>query len=173
MSKPNYKDSVRQAMFNNHKRQLKSPAKKRGKNKKPEKDVERSCMSWMNEAGFSMNVVEAKAVYSHSAGRYIKGQTDAGFSDSAGVCSDGIGAFVEFKSKGRLSTLSIIQREFLRTKILKGAFGVVVDCADLLAEIHSGWRKARRQSIGAGTAYLLSKLPKEKEDKDCSEKLFG
>jgi len=172
MSKNNFKKGVWNALTANHARQLKTPVKKRGKNKKPEKDVERSCMAWMRENGFSMNVVEAKAVYSHSAGRYVSGQTDAGFSDSAGVCSDGIGAFVEFKSKGRLSTLSEIQREFLKEKIFKGAFGVAVDSAEYLAELHAGWRKAKRGGLDAGITYLFNMLPKKKKEHD-EGSLFG
>ena len=64
-----------------------------------------------------------------------------------------------------LCNLKDHQREFLREKILKGCFAVVVDTSDRLAEYYSGWMKAKRKSSEHGISYLMSVLPKKKESK--------
>lgn len=140
--------------------------KTRGKNKRPEKSTEKQCMDWFHEHGFSMHVVEAKAVYSQSAGRYLSGQVAAGFSDAAGCAPDGIGCFVEFKAKGRLSTLRPQQREFLKAKILRGCFSCVVDSCEKLSELYSRWKKEKRRGPEYGISYLMGELPKDKISKD-------
>lgn len=139
--------------------------KPRGKNKTPEKTTEKACMEWFFENGFSMHVVEAKAVWSKSANRYLTGQVAPGFSDSAGCTPEGIGCFVEFKAKDRRSTLRDSQREFLREKIIKGCFAVVVDRVEHLEMYYKEWMKIRRKDLDMSIGYLLSILPKEKKSK--------
>lgn len=146
--------------------------KKRAPNKKPEKSTEIACMEWFLEYGFSMHVVEAKAVWSKAAGRYLNGQVAPGFSDSAGCTPDGIGCFVEFKAKDRISTLRPAQREFLKEKIIKGCFACVVDGIERLKENYAQWRKAKRQSDEDAISYLLSVMPKDKSGRDDDGPLF-
>jgi hypothetical protein len=130
-----FKDRVRQAVEKHHAKQLREPRKK--PNGKPEKEVEKACMAWLRANGFSCSVVESKAVYSEASGRYMNGQTDAGFADCVGVHDSGTAVFIEFKAKGRLSTLRPAQKAFLREKIRFNAFAIVVDSAEMLAET---WR---------------------------------
>ena len=140
--------------------------KPRKKNKKPEQQTVKECMEWFHEFGFSMHVVDSTAVYSVSAGRYLTGQTVAGFSDSAGCTPEGVGCFVEFKAKGQLRTLRPAQREFLRAKILKGCFACVVDSKTLLHETYFHWVRLERIDSQAPTAYLLDQLPRMKLRED-------
>lgn len=114
-------------------------------------------MDWLRANEFSVNVVESKAVYNQSAGRYIRGQTDQGFSDAVGCHNTGLGVFIEFKAPGRLSTLRPAQKAFLREKIDFGAFVAVVDSAERLSEIWESFKK-ERQANGPASAktYLLS-----------------
>lgn len=151
--------SVEDAVLNFSRKQLKSETKSNKKNKSPEKDVEKECMNWFNTNGFSMNVVESKAVFNQSAGRYLTGQTITGFLDSAGCTPSGYGCFVEFKAKKKLSTLRQRQRIFMREKILKGCFSCVVDGAELLQENYQAWNVLGKEDR---VGYLLSIIPKQR-----------
>lgn len=151
-----FKSRVRQAMERHH---AKLNRTKRSKpNGKPEKEVERACMEWLRENGFSCHVVESKAVYSHKAGRYIRGQTDEGFADCVGVYgATGTAVFIEFKAPGRVSTLRPAQKHFLRTKINHNAFACVVDSVERLSKV---WNEYlfRRASLNH-QEFLFSELP--------------
>ena len=148
------------ALLKHHQKQLPKENKKTRKNGKPEQITVRECMHWFNDHGFSMNIVESKAVYSASAGRYLRGQVAAGFLDSAGCTPLGIGCFVEFKAKGKRTTLRDAQREFIRDKVLKGCFSCVVDSQQNLENIYTQWINLDREG---GIAYLLSILPSNKK----------
>lgn len=127
-------------------------------NGRPEKEVERDCMEWLKEHGFSCHVVESKAVYSHKAGRYIKGQTDEGFADCVGVYgATGTAVFIEFKAPGRVSTLRPAQKHFLRTKIDHNAFAVVIDSVEKLEQIWNEYL-VKRASL-SHQSFLFSQLP--------------
>lgn len=142
-----------------------APKRSRSKrNQKPEQITVRECMDWFNDLGFSMSVVESKAVFSASAGRYLSGQTVAGFTDSAGCTPYGMGCFVEFKARGKRSTLRPAQREFIKAKIFKGCFACVVDSKDRLHEVYFKWLELSRKDKETAIAYLLSDLPKKKEE---------
>lgn len=154
--------SVKNALLKYHEKQLQKNNSKRRKNKKPEKQTEKECLDWMREHGFSVHIVESKAVYSTSAGRYLKGQTVSGFIDCCGCDPNGFGVFVEFKARGRRSTLRDSQREFLKEKILKSAFGCVIDRAEQLAEIYRQWCRLKRHGRDESIAYLLEQIPKKK-----------
>ena len=128
------------------------------KNQKPEFTLTLTpCLLWMRESGWSVDVVEAKGVYNAQAGRYLDGQTEAGMSDIVGCTPQGIGAFVEAKAPGKLSTLRPAQREFLIDKIRCGAFAVVVDSVDRLNRLYRKWwsMSGRTESI----QFLMSELP--------------
>ena len=151
----NFRDRVRGALEKHHAKQIKTRRTK--PNGKPEKNVEKLCMDWLRANGFSMNVVESKAVFNAQAGRYIRGQADQGFSDAVGCHQSGLAAFVEFKAPGRLSTLRPAQKAFLREKIDFGAFACVVDSVERLEEIWATYQSERR-GVGPAAAktYLLS-----------------
>jgi len=162
--------SAKDALMNFSKKQIKSnEVILRKSNDKPEQDVEKACMPWFKSTGFSMNVVESKAVWNNKARRYLSGQTVSGFTDSAGCTPSGIGSFVEFKAKGKRSSLKEHQRKFIHEKIIKGCFSCVVDSVECLEKTYQMWNLfmldgERSQSI----AYLLSILPEKKTrvDKD-------
>lgn len=136
----------------------------RKKNERPEWELtKKPCMKWFKAEGFSMSIVESKAVYSATEGKYLHGQTDAGFSDAAGCTPDGIGAFVEFKAPGRRSNLSEGQRQFLLEKINKGCFAVVVDSVSCLESIWSQFQSTYRiMGRAQAIALLLRHLPRER-----------
>ena len=153
--------SVKDALESYSKKQLQSNRTTSRKNKKPEQKTVNACMAFFEEYGFSMHIVESKAVYSVAAGGYIRGQTVSGFSDSAGCTPTGVGCFVEFKAKGKRSTLRLAQKEFLKEKILKGCFACVVDSDALLKEYYSEW--SARDEFDDRVSYLFNLLPKKKE----------
>lgn len=134
------------AVEKHHAKQIKTPRTK--PNGKPEKEVSLACMAWLKANGFSCNVVESKAVYSEASGRYMSGQTDPGFSDCVGVHVSSVAVFIEFKAKGRLSTLRPAQKAFLRDKIKHNAFACVVDSVEMLAET---WRLFSLARLGQDT----------------------
>lgn len=131
--------SAEDALMNYQKRVLESVKTSQKKNKKPEKDVEKACMAWFEAKGFSMHIIESKAVYNPKLGRYLKGQTVSGMSDSIGCTPDGIGCFVEFKAKGKKFTLKEHQRNFLTEKINRGCFAAVVDDVRDLEATYQHW----------------------------------
>ena len=156
-----FKARVQKAMENHHAKLIKKKRAPREKpNGRPEKEVEKACTRWLRTNGFSVNVVESKAVYSASAGRYLSGQTDQGFSDCVGVHgATGIAVFIEFKAPGRTSTLRPAQKHFLRDKIKFNAFACVVDSSEKLASIWHQFRLARQESFGAAQECLNSAIP--------------
>lgn len=132
----------------------------------PEKEVEKEALVWCKSKGFDISVVESKAVYSRAAGRYLRGQTEAGFSDLVGVTNDGRAVFIELKAKGKLSTLKPHQYDFLLRKIKLGAFACCIDSASLLDEVHSKWSHLIEIEPEMAKKYLEEILPKSKLTKE-------
>jgi hypothetical protein len=129
------------------------------KNQKPEFSLTVvPLIEWFETAGWSMDVIESKAVYNVQAGRYLEGQTIAGMPDMVGCTSSGIGAFVEAKAPGKLSTLRPAQRQYLTDKIKLGAFAAVTDSVQRLERIYLGWQTTSDQNR---IKYLLDQLPPE------------
>ena len=126
------------AMQSYHDRQSKTQIITR-KNKKPEKEVERQCMDWMRLRGWSVQVIESKATYNPEIGVYRNQSAKAGTADCIGCTNDGIFVAVEFKAKGRKSTLRPQQYKFLVEKIEHNAFAVCVESADELAHYYELW----------------------------------
>lgn len=166
--------SAKSALENYSRRHL-GIKKPRKKNSKPEKEVEAKVVAWCKENGFEISVVESKAVFNRAAGRYIKGQTDAGFSDMAGITGDGsgCGAFIELKAQGKLKTISVAQYDFLLAKIQKGAFSCCIDSVELLAQIYYGWLTLKHQNPNDAKSYLISFLPKPRQLKTSNDELSG
>ena len=156
-------NSIVRALNKYSSKQIKSTNKPmRKKNTKPEKEVEKAVTRWLKDNGFSCNVVDSKAVYSTSSGRYMNGKTDMGFSDIVGCTPNGLAVYIELKAKGKRSTLKIHQYDFLLNKINHGAFAVCVDSVDCLVDIVS---KFRHCSYENRIKLLTDHLPKKKRDR--------
>jgi hypothetical protein len=138
--------------------------KKKSKNKAPEKEVQKEIVLWLMSCGFDVSVVESKAVYSRSANRYLRGQTEPGFSDLAGVTPNGIGCFIELKAVGKIANVSRAQHDFINRKIRLGAFACVVDSVSYLAEVYRVWVLLLKQNEQDAKDYLLSLLPDKFND---------
>jgi len=152
-----------------------SPKKPRTKNAKPEFELKKLIMKWLVDNGFNCNVVESKAVFSAAAGGYIRGQTDAGFSDIVGVCPyAGVACFIELKAPGKRSTLKEHQRQFLLDKARWFSFAVCVDSVELLNQTYREWVKLfSKGQMQEARTYLVNALPKESvKGKDSLEDIF-
>lgn len=159
-------DSAMRALNKYSQKQIKSTKKSKSKKRtglSPEKTVEKEVMKWIKDQGFSCNVVEAKAIYSPTAGQYLRGQTDAGFPDIAGCTPHGLGCFIELKAKGKRSTLKEHQRQFLIEKINRGAFAVCVDSVDCLRDIIN---RIKGSSYDQRKDLLLDHLPKKRKPRE-------
>ena len=159
--------SVKEALEKYSRRHL-GIKKERQKNSKPEKEVESKVVAWCRSNGFEMSVIESKAVFNRAAGRYIKGQTDAGHCDMAGIIGDGsgCGAFIELKAPNKVKNISPAQYDFLLAKINKGAFGCCIDSVELLNKIYYGWLQLKHKNPLEAKAYLISFLPVPKSVKE-------
>ena len=147
-------------------RQDKKNAGPTRKNSKPEKDlVQKPCMKWMRERGWSVNVFEAKATWSAARGRYISQSVPAGTCDCMGNMPDGHGVAIEFKAPGRLVTFcdNEVQEEFLKNKVDGGVFACVVDSVERLAEIYEAWAPLKASNdMTRAKEYLRLMLPKKR-----------
>jgi len=165
--------SVRDALEAYSQRMIADTKKKKSKkNKKPEFEVVKACMLELDSLGFSMDKVEAKAVFSHKAGMYLSGPVVAGFPDACGCTPTGIGCFIEFKSWARKTMVSDGQRKFLRTKILKGCFALVVYDLDQMKKDYYKWNELYVIDKEKAVAYLLNLLPPEKVSRGVEFDLF-
>lgn len=148
--------------------QKQTPSKKpRRKNNKPEKLVEKEVLAWCKQQGWSVDVVESKAVYSASAGRYLSGQTKSGYADVVGSTDQGLSVSIELKSPGRRATVRLAQYEFLKEKIHKNCFAVVVDSAKLLESYYLEFLQSKNR-----IQLLMTFLPLPKEMRDDKAALF-
>ena len=151
-----YKKRVLAALEKNHKRNL--PRQKRSRpNKKPEEETNKELVKYFSKVNWSMHRYESKAVYSEELGEYMHSQLPPGHPDFAGCLDDGLGSYVESKAKGKRSTISVGQYEFLIEKIRRGCFGACVDSADYLDFIYRGWKLAKNKQ-----KFLISHLHKPK-----------
>lgn len=159
------RNSTKEALLKNQRKVLKKARSNKRKNKKPEKEVEKVVMEWLDNHNFSCHVVESKAVYNASAGRYLKGQTVPGCSDIIGCTPDGVSVWIELKAPGRRSTVSDSQREFLHSKIERGCFAVVVDSVDELQHLYANWCKHKVRNLKpSAKKYLYDSLPKKRKN---------
>jgi hypothetical protein len=109
------------------------------KNERPEFELTaKPCWKWFEANGFSMSIVESRAVFNVQAGRFVDGQAEAGFPDSVGCSATGRGCFVEFKAPGKRSTIRPGQYAFLLEKIEKGCFAI---CTDGVEYLEKTWRE--------------------------------
>lgn len=147
-------DDIRRAVEGYAKKQLGSSRPRAKRNASPEKDLVKLILKACETRGWSCHVVESKAVYNASAGRYISGQTVQGFTDIVGCDNQGISMWIEVKAPGKRSTLKEHQRQFLIEKISKNAFAVCIDSVELLYGTYAGWLDAQNKK-----SYLLKLLP--------------
>lgn len=160
------RDALRKYYERNGGRESSETAPTRRKNKRPERDVEIELKQIFIKLGFSMSKVESKAVYNHTAGRYLDGKAQAGVSDWVGCTSDGTGCFVEVKAPSRRSTLKPHQYIYLEDKINRGAFAVCVDSVDLFIETFKDWENRRAMNKELAKNFLLRSLPARRRDPD-------
>ena len=154
--------SAESALMNYYARQLKKTSRTpRGKNQKPEQISVKEIVAWCSRMNWAMDIIEAKAVYSQSAGRYLSGQAPSGMSDLVGNLPDGIASYVEVKAKDRRNTLKMHQADFLIKKIRTNCFAVCADTADYLENVYNIW-------VSLGTTqrqkYLMSLIPQKFQD---------
>jgi hypothetical protein len=140
------------------------------KNGKPEKVLEKQVLTWASNHAIHLHVVESKAVYSASAGRYLRGQAEAGLPDLIGNI-EGLSAWIELKAKGRRGTLKEHQREFLVRKIEQGCFAVCIDSVDQLASVLAAFLSTPSSDR---VRLLLDHLPikRHRHPNNPDEKLF-
>ena len=126
------------------------------KNGKPEAELVLELKKHLEGLGFSINVIEAKAVYSERAGRYLRGQAAAGLSDLVGNTHLGQSVFIEAKAPGRRNTIRLAQHKFLTEKIRSGCFAIVCDSIEYFNIV---WAKYTARNGDLAKMYLLSELP--------------
>lgn len=136
------KESTKAALeryYEKHARSSERVMKRQGrKNKKPEKELEKEVLAWAVRAGFDLHVIEAKAVFSQAAGRYLRGQAQSGLPDLVGNHGH-IAIYVELKAKGKRSTLKPHQRHILERKIKQGCFAACIDRVECFENLWSTW----------------------------------
>lgn len=160
---------TKQSIIKYLQRQDKKTLAPKRKNKKPEKQVEKDVLNWCRSKGWSVSVVESKAVFSKSAGRFLSGQAKAGFADVVGVHPSGLFVAIELKAPGRLNTLREAQYKYLSDIISKNGFAVVVDSSELLNKYNDEFSKLDGEKR---KEYLMSILPVPKEIKEDTDKIF-
>lgn len=150
------KMSVREALEKYSVMQLKEDKRKR-KNKKPEKDVQIECQQWFSMQGWDGNIYEAKGGYNNTYGIIA---VVAGHPDWAGNDQMGRSCWVEFKAKGRISTLQYNQRLFLLRKIDTNCFAIVTDSVERLRDTYNVWSGIiGNRSFNRARKYLKDILP--------------
>lgn len=136
--------------------------KAKRKNEKPEKEVERAVMLWLNTNGFDCNVVESKAVYNPKIQRFLHSQAAPGMSDIVGNTDAGRAVFIELKAPGRrvASAVSDVQRFFLMRKIQSHCFALVVDSVEYLERTYNQWLAL---PLDQRVDFLFKELPQPKD----------
>jgi hypothetical protein len=157
------REPARRSLEAYFKKQAKVKEQKPRRNQKPEKQVERACMEWMRNKGWSMQVIECKNTYNPFRKKWVSSATRSGTADSVGNTDQGLSAYVEFKAPGKLKTFNrpknIRQREFIHEKINTFCFAVVVDSAERLAMIYEEYSKALKTSKIEAQKVLMAWLP--------------
>jgi len=140
------KKEIEAALNSYFKKQL--PRKTRRKNSSPEKEVQNECLKWLKQNGFSVDIIEV-STYDARLKRNITKKMKSGICDCIGNNSEGYAVFIEFKAKGRLSTLKEHQKQFLLKKINSNAFACCVDSKERLEEIYEKWFSLRKKGYFA------------------------
>lgn len=155
------KKRIQKAMEKFEDKQRKIDSGPRRKNDDPENLVVKDCLAWMRANNWNVNVYEAKATFSPTAGRWINQSMQPGISDIGGSEATGIGAWIECKAPGcRIaSRLRDNQREFLVNKIHANNFAIVTDSVVYLEKTYQRWLEIRAQDPQRAKVFLLGQLP--------------
>lgn len=136
-------------------------------NKRPEKEVEKKCLTWMRAKGWDVNIFEAKATYDPVRRIYRQQAMKAGTCDCLGNTGDGHSVAIEFKAFGKLSTYAnpdnYKQQEFMEKKIQTGCFACVVDSVERLEMMYESWQHYKKLNPKSGCEYLMLQLPVRKK----------
>lgn len=161
--------SAKDALFRFYSKRARVKKPRGKKNASPENDFKKIAKTWLEKNGFSVNVIESKAVWSESAGRYLRGNADVGFSDLVGVTPYlGVAFFIELKAPGRRSSIKLHQIEFLKSKINNHAFACCTDSIEHLEKCFRTWVNFKNSNQHQDAInFLLNDLPK-KEGKQVS-----
>lgn len=149
-----YRARVIKAIASYSKKRAKSPSSK--KNSKPEATVVIAVRARFRQAGFFIQKIEAKGVWSNEAQRYMGGMADAGTADLLGCSPDGRFVAIECKAPGRVGTLKDHQRSYLMEIINRNGFAIVTDNADAALETWNLWRQT--ESAEQARKLLIDKL---------------
>lgn len=105
------------------------------KNKKPEEELAKKVIEFLKLKQFVVVRIDAGSPYLAARGYRIQTKTKPGTSDILAV--DKVGRFwaIELKAKGRKSTLSDSQHEFIRRVIENNGVGICIDSLDDLRMI--------------------------------------
>lgn len=150
-----YKKRVQSAIENYHKSILPKPKKH---NDKPEAKFSLQLKKHIESLGWSIDIIEAKANYSETSGRYTNGAVTAGYSDISGNMPNGRAVYVEVKAPGKRSNVSPGQHEFLTRKINTNCFAIVCDSIEYFDRVLMSWQMKLADKELAKN-YLLSELP--------------
>jgi len=166
------KDDTDSALHRYYAKELEKEKRSRNRatkrNGKPEKELEKSILKWASQKAIHLHVIEAKAVYSQSAGRYLRGQAEAGIPDLIGNCG-GLSMWIELKSPGRRGTLKQHQREFLVQKVKQGCFSCCVDSVEQLDRLLAAFLST---PFSGRVQLLLDHLPKSRHPSNHDDRLF-
>lgn len=153
MSDSDYKSRVQKATEKWSKKQLPKPVRKKP-NQKPEAEFLLQLKKHLESLGWSMTIIEGKANYSESAGRYMSGAVAPGYPDLSGNLPNGIAAYIEVKARGRRSNVSPAQRDFLIGKISTNCFAIVCDSIEYFDMVFTEFKVSNNRK-----AMLLKELP--------------
>lgn len=164
-----YKKSVFSAINTWSKKQLPRTPRKKKKNSNPEGKFVLVLKKHLETLGFSIDIVEAKAVYNESAGRYMNGKARPGFPDMVGNTPNGLSVWIEVKAPGKRNNVRVEQHAFLLKKINMGCFAIVCDSIEYFDKLLLEWKQApdRKQVL----LEALPKLPKRYSESDLSDLL--
>lgn len=140
-------------------RELKKYQRK-GKNKAPEKDVEKELDAYWLAAGFFINRYESKA--KNIGGVWRSSGLEFGTPDRLGCDRSGYFIAVEVKAKGKRSSLREEQRIFLIKIIERGGFGLCCDSLEYFKKHYKMWTGL---SGKIRVDYLMALLPGAKVSK--------
>lgn len=160
-----FKTRARNALLKHQQKQIRKHNRSHRKNAKPEQVLVKAVLEFAKNLGLHLHIVEAKAVYSQSAGRYLNSMTEAGMPDLIGNY-EGLSVWIECKAPGRVSTLKEHQRLFLANKASQGCFACCIDNVKTLKERFNMWLSLPQ---AARSAYLLQFLEPKKKYADTDD----
>ena len=162
-----YKKRIASAIGNFERKQMPKPERKKT-NDKPEAKFLLELKKHLTSLGFSMSIIEGKANYSESAGRYMHGAVSAGYPDLSGNTPQGVAVFIEVKAPGKRKNIRPEQRAFLIEKIKTNCLAICCDSIEYFDRIWLNWPLL-------GQKFLMDELPELAPrylDKDLPDEWF-